>query len=78
MFASFFLAGGKTTMASKRSCTLSIRFRPREIERLKQAAIAQDLTVTELIRGSLWSLMLKDMMAVELPPAKQPVEARHA
>jgi len=64
-------------MASKRSYTFSIRFRPREIERLRQAASAQDLTVTELIRASLTSLMLKDLLAAELPAAKQPAEAGH-
>jgi hypothetical protein len=64
-------------MATKRSCMLTIRVRPREIERLKQVASDRDLTVTELVRASLSALMLKDIMAVELPVVKLPVEAGH-
>jgi hypothetical protein len=64
-------------MAAKRSSRLSIRVRPREVERLKQLADDRDVTVAELVRICLSSVMLQDLVAVELPARKLPVEAGH-
>jgi hypothetical protein len=64
-------------MAAKRSSRLSIRVRPREVERLKQLASDRDITLAELVRTCLSSVMLRDTLAVELPVRKLPVEAGH-
>jgi hypothetical protein len=56
---------------------LSIRVRPREIERLKRVADDRDITVAELVRTCLSAVMLQDLMAVELPAVKRSVEAGH-
>jgi hypothetical protein len=65
-------------MATKRSSHLSVRLKPREAEQLKQVADGRDVAVAELVGICLSSVMLKDIMAAELPAAEQPVEAGHA